>query len=62
MEMTGKTAFKPVSIKSNGLDISTLNRLMLNNTLDLSEVNELQALRDNSLQDDLLRVFFRRRL
>jgi len=61
IEMTGKAGFQPISIKSNGLDITTLNRLILNSTLDLPQVNELQALLDSSLQGDLLRGFFKRR-
>lgn len=61
-EMTQTAGFEPMAIKSNGLDITTFNRLMLNNTLTLPHVNELQSLLDNSLQGDLLRGFFRRRL
>ena len=60
MEMTEKAEFQPISIKSNGLDISTLNRLMLNNRLTPHMVNELQALLDSSLQGDLLRGFFKK--
>jgi 2-polyprenyl-3-methyl-5-hydroxy-6-metoxy-1,4-benzoquinol methylase len=60
IEMTGKTGFTPVEILSNGLDISTLNRLELNNKIPLTQVNELQGLLDSSLQGDLLRGFFRR--
>lgn len=60
IEMTGKTGFTPIEILSNGLDISTLNRLELNNKLPLTQVNELQALLDISLQGDLLRGFFRK--
>jgi 2-polyprenyl-3-methyl-5-hydroxy-6-metoxy-1,4-benzoquinol methylase len=62
MGMTEKAGFSPVEILSNGLDISTLNRLELNNKLELTQVNELQALLDNSLQGDLLRGFFRRKV
>jgi len=62
MEMTEKAGFSPVEILSNGLDISTLNRLELNNQLDLTQVNELQGLLDSSWQGDLLRGFFRRRV
>ena len=62
MEMAEKSVFKPVSIKSNGLDITTLNRLILNNALTLSSINVLQVLLDKSLQGDLLRGFFKRRL
>ena len=61
IEMTERAGFYPVAIKSNGLDISTLNRLELDNKLNLSQVNELQALLDRSLQGDLLRGFFKRR-
>lgn len=61
MEMTERAGFYPVAIKSNGLDISTLNRLELDNKLNLSQANELQALLDRSLQGDLLRGFFKRR-
>jgi 2-polyprenyl-3-methyl-5-hydroxy-6-metoxy-1,4-benzoquinol methylase len=60
IEITGKAGFKPIEILSNGLDISTLNRLELNNKLSLTQVNELQALLDISLQGDLLRGFFRK--
>jgi len=59
IEMPEKAGFYPVEIKSNGLDISTLNRLELNNKLELTQVNELQGLLDSSLQGDLLRGFFR---
>jgi 2-polyprenyl-3-methyl-5-hydroxy-6-metoxy-1,4-benzoquinol methylase len=62
MEMTAQAGFSPVEILSNGLDISTLNRLELNNHLDLDRVNELQGLLDGSLQGDLLRGFFRRKV
>ena len=62
IEMPGKAGFYPVEIKSNGLDISTLNRLELNSKLNLTQVNELQELLDRSLQGDLLRGFFRRRV
>jgi 2-polyprenyl-3-methyl-5-hydroxy-6-metoxy-1,4-benzoquinol methylase len=61
IEMSEKAGFEPISIKSNGLDISTLNRLFLDNALSLPHVHELQALLDSSLQGDLLRGFFRRR-
>jgi SAM-dependent methyltransferase len=60
IEMPKKAGFFPVEILSNGLDISTLNRLELNNRLDITQVNELQALLDSSLQGDLLRGFFKR--
>lgn len=62
IEMPEKAGFYPVEIKSNGLDISTLNRLELNNRLNLTQVNELQGLLDRSLQGDLLRGFFRRKV
>jgi len=62
VEMTEKAGFIPVEILSNGLDVSTLNRLELNNKLDITQVNELQGLLDSSLQGDLLRGFFRRRV
>jgi len=58
-EMTEKAGFSPTEILSNGLDISTLNRLELNNQLDLTRANALQGLLDSSLQGDLLRGFFR---
>ncbi|MDY6917839.1 MAG: class I SAM-dependent methyltransferase [Chloroflexota bacterium] len=60
IEMPGKAGFHPIEIRSNGLGISTLNRLELNNELNLGQVNGLQALLDRSLQGDLLRGFFRR--
>ncbi len=62
MEMTEKAGFFPVEVLSNGLDVSTLNRLELNNKLDLTQVNELQGLLDSSFQGDLLRGFFRRKV
>ncbi len=61
-EMAEKAGFSPSEILSNGLDISTLNRLELNNELDLTRVNELQGLLDSSLQGDLLRGFFRHKV
>lgn len=61
IEMTERAGFYPVEIQANGLDISTLNRLELNNKLDLPQVNALQALLDRSLQGDLLRAFFKMR-
>ena len=61
LEMTDDTGFKPVEIMSNGLDISTLNRLELNKKLDISLTNELQSILDNSLQGDLLRGFFKKK-
>jgi len=61
IEMTERAGFEPVSIRSNGLDVTTLNRLILNDALDLPRVNELQSLLDDSLQGDLLRGFFKRR-
>lgn len=60
IEITEKAGFKPVEILSNGLDISTFNRLELNNKLSLAQVNELQGLLDTSMQGDLLRGFFRK--
>ena len=60
IEMPRKAGFSAVEILSNGLDISTLNRLELNNKLDITQVNELQVLLDSSLQGDLLRGFFKR--
>lgn len=60
IEMTTRAGFHPVEIQSNGLDISTLNRLELNNGLNLLQVNELQVLLDCSLQGDLLRGFFKK--
>ena len=60
MEMTQKAGFSPVEILSNGLDISTLNRLELRNKLSLDQVNELQGLLDSSMQGDLLRGFFKK--
>jgi 2-polyprenyl-3-methyl-5-hydroxy-6-metoxy-1,4-benzoquinol methylase len=59
-EMLKRTGFNPVKILSNGLDISTLNRLELKNRLDLEQVNEFQDLLDISLQGDLLRGFFKK--
>lgn len=62
IEMPEKAGFFPVEILSNGLDISTLNRLELSNKLNLAQVNEFQALLDSSLQGDLLRGFFKKRV
>jgi len=62
IEMTDRAGFCPVAIKSNGLDISTLNRLELKNKLNLPQVNELQRLLDTSLSGDLLRGFFKRKV
>jgi SAM-dependent methyltransferase len=59
-EMTKKAGFSPIEILSNGLDISTLNRLELQNKLSLAQVNELQGLFDSSMQGDLLRGFFKK--
>ncbi len=58
IEMLEKTGFQPKSIVTNGLDISTINRLELKNSLDLNQVNVLQEKLDISLQGDLLRGFF----
>jgi len=59
-EMINKACFYPIEIKSNGLDISTINRLELNEKLSISQVNNLQSLLDISLQGDLLRGFFKK--
>jgi len=61
LEMTEKAGFAPIDVKSNGLDISTLNRLELDKKLDNSLTNELQLMLDNSLQGDLLRGFFKKK-
>jgi len=60
IEMMEKSGFSPIKLQTNGLDIATLNRLELENTMDLNEVNRLQAILDESFQGDLLRGFFRR--
>lgn len=57
-EMLEQTGFKPLTIVSNGLDISTINRLEMENLLDLNQVNALQEKLDVSLQGDLLRGIF----
>lgn len=62
IEMTENSGFTPIEIKSNGLDVSTLNRLELNNTLNLSQVNKIQQLLDDSMQGDLLRGFFKKKV
>lgn len=59
-QMTQKAGFVPREIISNGLDISTLNRLEMGNNLTLEQVNALQALVDTSMQGDLLRGFFKK--
>lgn len=61
-EMTEEAGFLPVEILSNGLDIGTLNRIELGNKLSLSHVNEIQKLLDDSMQGDLLRGFFRKKV
>ena len=60
IEMTDKAGFCADEIKSNGLDISTLNRLELNDELTISQVNKIQQLLDDSMQGDLLRGFFKK--
>lgn len=62
IEMTDKAGFYADEIKSNGLDISTLNRLELDNTLTNSQANEVQQLLDDSMQGDLLRGFFKKKV
>lgn len=59
LEMTAKAGFTKEELYSNGLDISTLNRLKLSGTLSKQQVNDIQSLLDESLQGDLLRGFFR---
>jgi len=62
IEMTDKAGFFADEIKSNGLDISTLNRLELDNTLTNPHANEIQQLLDDSMQGDLLRGFFKKKV
>jgi SAM-dependent methyltransferase len=57
-EMLARAGFSAQNIRSNGLDVSTLNRLEMNGILDLGPVNALQGLLDASLQGDLLRGIF----
>lgn len=57
-EMMTRAGFHSVNIVSNGLDVSTLNRIKLNGALNLDQVNKIQSLLDDSLQGDLLRGFF----
>lgn len=61
LEMTDKAGFKPLNIKSNGLDISTLNRLELDKKIDMDLTNKMQSVLDSSLQGDLLRGFFKKK-
>ena len=61
-EMTDKAGFCADEIISNGLDISTLNRLELNNELTIYQVNKIQQLFDDSMQGDLLRGFFKKKV
>jgi len=61
LEMTAENGFGSLSLFSNGLDISTLNRLKFKNKLGLKEVNMLQAVLDESFQGDLLRGYFRKK-
>jgi len=60
VEMAQRAGFYLVELRSNGFDISTLNRLELNNQLNSEQVNSLQALLDYSLQGDALRGFFKK--
>lgn len=62
IEMTEKAGFFADKIISNGLDISTLNRLELENTLSNFHVNQIQQLLDASMQGDLLRGFFKKKI
>jgi len=61
IEMTEKSGFNLAKLRSNGLDISTLNRLEMDNILDISQVNTMQQLIDESFQGDLLRGFFKKK-
>jgi 2-polyprenyl-3-methyl-5-hydroxy-6-metoxy-1,4-benzoquinol methylase len=40
-EMLDETGFRNISLVSNGLDVSTINRLELNNVLDNNQINAL---------------------
>lgn len=60
-ELLDKAGFKAVNIVSNGLDVSTLNRLELDKIMTNEMVNKVQQLLDDSLQGDLLRGFFKKR-
>jgi len=57
-QMLTNTNFKILNITSNGLDISTLNRLCLNKQMKKSHIECLQNILDKSLRGDLLRGFF----
>ncbi len=59
-EMLEDCGFVQDKVLANGLDISTLNRLEMNNSLDLEQVNKMQDLCDASLQGDLIRGFFKK--
>jgi SAM-dependent methyltransferase len=56
--MLARAGFSVVDLRSNGLDVSTLNRLEMNALLGLTEVNALQKILDTSFQGDLLRGVF----
>lgn len=60
-DMTDKCGFRAAKVLSNGLDISTINRLYLNDSLGIKDVNRLQCILDESYQGDLLRGFFRKK-
>lgn len=60
--ITGKCGFSPVKIVSNGLDISTISRLYMDDFLTKEGAGRLQAVLDESLQGDLLRGFFKKSL
>jgi SAM-dependent methyltransferase len=60
-EMLARAGFSAIDLRSNGLDVSTLNRLEMHARLDLGDVNALQELLDTSFQGDLLRGVFARR-
>ena len=62
IEIADKAGFCADEIKSNGLDISTLNRLELDNTLTNPQANKIQQLLDDSMQGDLLRGFFKKKV
>jgi len=57
-QMLNKAGFKVLDIKSNGLDISTINRNCLNEKMSDEHIQFFQNMLDKSLRGDLLRGFF----
>ena len=59
-QITKACGFTPEKIVTNGLDIATINRLYIGDSLKQKDVTDLQSILDESFQGDLLRGFFRK--